>query len=50
MDEADWELLQTRFCQNAADANDPQCDNSSHLFYDNKYEFWYNMQKTKWFE
>ena len=45
MDEADWGLLQTRFCQNAADATDPEWDNSPHLFYDKKSDFGYNMKK-----
>ena len=31
--------------QNAADATDPEWDNSPHLFYDNKSDFGYNMQK-----
>ena len=45
MDEADWELLQTRFCQNAADATDPEWDNSPHFLNDNKSDFGYNLQK-----
>ena len=45
MDEADWELLQTRFFQNVADATDLEWDNSQHLFYDEKSDFGYNMQK-----
>ena len=42
MDEADWELPQTRFFQKAADL---EWNNSPHLLYDNKSEFGYNMQK-----
>ena len=45
MDEADWKLLQTRFCQNAADATDSEWDNSPHFFNNNKSDFGYNMQK-----
>ena len=39
MDKADWELLQTRFCQNAADATDTEWDSSPHFFNDNKSNF-----------
>ena len=43
IDEADWELIQTRFFQNAADATDPEWDNYPYLFYDKKSDFGYNM-------
>lgn len=43
----DWNVLKTRFIQNAPDASDPKWDDAPHLFHDNKSCFEYNMKKLK---
>ena len=45
MNKSDWNLLKGRFCQIFTDAKHAKWDNASHLFYDNKLAFGYNMQK-----